>query len=140
MADFLKLLEEGKLIERKTEQGKGSKEGRAAIHGSKEKAHTTPGKSRVRIYNSITDALRNGYMGQIFSTKGADRLYVITKRKWGKDDEQEVAGRVAKGFTPGSVPASFKDVKRYSVRTMVRHSGSADKKLKGSKYWKSKRK
>mgnify|MGYP003346965258 CR=1 FL=1 len=125
MISFLNILEESKLIERKTEHGRGSREGRKAIHGSKEKAHTTPGKSRVRIYNSITDALRNGYIGQIFSTKGADRLYVITKRKWGTDDEQEVAGRVAKGFSPGTIPSSFKDVKKYSVRTMVRHSGAS---------------
>lgn len=142
MKDFIDLLNESnQLAERKTESGKGSKEGRQAIQkSSREKAHTTPGKSRVRIYNSITDALRNGYMGQIFSTKGADRLYVITKQKWGKDDEQMVGGRTAKGFSPGTIPSSFKDVKRYAVRTMVRHAGKSDKRSKGEKYWKSKHK
>jgi hypothetical protein len=138
MKDFISLLEEISIIERKTEKGRGSKEGRQAIQkSSREKAHTTPGKSRVRIYNSITDALKNGYMGQIFSTKGADRLYVITKQKWGKDDEQMVGGRTAKGFSPGSIPSSFKDVKRYSVRTMVRHAGKTGSRAKGKKYWKS---
>jgi hypothetical protein len=133
MKDLISLLEEISISERKTEKGRGSKEGRQAIQqNSRDKAHTTPGKSRVRIYNSITDALRNGYMGQIFSTKGADRLYVITKQKWGKDDEQMVAGRTAKGFTPGSIPSSFKDVKKYSTRTMVRHAG-ADKPKKAKK-------
>ena len=142
MKDFIDLLNESyQISERKTEKGKGSKEGREAIQkSSMKKAHTTPGKSRVRIYNSITDALRNGYMGQIFSTKGADRLYVITKQKWGKDDEQMVGGRTAKGFSPGSIPSSFKDVKRYAVRTMVRHAGKSDKRAKGGKYWKSEKK
>lgn len=132
MKDFISLLEEISITERKTEKGRGSKEGREAIQqGSQKKSHTTPGKSRVRIYNSITDALRNGYMGQIFSTKNADRLYVITKQKWGKDDEQMVGGRTAKGFSPGSIPSSFKDVKKYATRTMVRHSGASKKKNKG---------
>jgi hypothetical protein len=133
MVNLIELLNEAsQLVERRTEKGKGSKEGRAAIQGSNmKKAHTTPGKSRVRVYNSITDALKNGYMGQIFSTKAADRLYVITKRKWGKDDEQMIGGRVAKGFSPGSIPASFKDVKKYAVRTMTRHSGAK----KNKKYW-----
>lgn len=131
MKDLISLLEEIMLTEKKTEKGKGSKAGRQAIQKSeREKPHTTPGKSRVRIYNSITDALRNGYMGQIFSTKGADRLYVITKQKWGKDDEQMVAGRTAKGFSPGSIPSSFKDVKKYATRTMVRHSGGGNRKYK----------
>lgn len=142
MTDLIGLIEEGKIFESKTEKGKGSKAGREAIqsHGGA-KAHTNPGKSRVRIYNSISDALRNGYMGQIFSTKEADRLYVITKGgKWGTDKEQIINGRTAKGFSPGTIPSSFKDIKKYSVRTMVRHSGAKDKKFKGKNYWKSDRK
>ena len=139
MGDLLALINESK-----TEKAQGSKEGRKSIlHQGKEtghKAHSNPSKSRVRVYDSITDALRRGYVGQIFSTKEADRLYVITKQKWGNDNEQIINGRSAKGFTPGSIPASFKDVKRYSVRTMVRHSGDTSKKYKGKGYWKSKRK
>ena len=129
-----------KVEESRTERGKGSKEGRSAIQNFDKKHHVNPKKSRVRVYNSITDALRRGYTGQIFSTKGADRLYVITKQKWGKDNEQIINGRSAKGFSPGSIPAEFSDVKRYAVRTMVRHAGESDKRFKGKKYWKSKRK
>lgn len=142
MINFIQILKESNaLVERKTEKGKGSKEGRDAIQPkSMGKSHTNPVKSRVRVYNSITDALANGYVGQIFSTKNADRLYVITKQKWGKDDEQMVGGRTAKGFTPGSIPASFKDVKKYSIRTMVRHAGKGGKSAKSNKYWKSERK
>ena len=116
-----------KVQESRTESAKGSREGRKAIQTHKKELHSNPKKSKVRVYNSITDALRRGYIGQIFSTKGADRLYVITKQKWGKDDEQIISGRSAKGFTPGSIPASFSDVKKYSVRTMVRHAGGSKK-------------
>lgn len=116
-----------KVQESRTEKAKGSKEGRESIQKFEKKSHANPKKSRVRVYNSITDALRRGYVGQIFSTKGADRLYVITKQKWGKDKEQIVHGRSAKGFSPGSIPAEFSDVKRYAVRTMVRHAGGSKK-------------
>jgi hypothetical protein len=113
------------------EMGRGSTEGRDKMlkgRGSKSKAS----KSRVRVYNSITHALKNGYVGQIFSTKDADRLYVITKQKWGKDDEQIISGRSAKGFPSG---APFTDVKKYAVRTMLRHGKQKTKKFKGKKYW-----
>ena len=113
-----------KLIkETRATSGKGSVEGRGKMLSSKKKSHSQPSKSKVKVYNSITDALKRGYVGQIFSTKNSDRLYVITKRKWGKDDEQMVSGRVAKGFSPGSIPSSFKDVKKYSINTMKRYSG-----------------
>ena len=136
-----KLLKGSKKVqEERTESGKGDREGRKAIQSHGEKSHVNPKKSRVRVYNSITDALRRGYIGQIFSTKDADRLYVITKKKWGKDQEQIINGRSAKGFSPGSIPASFGDVKKYAVRTMVRHAGASDKRFKGKDYWKSKKK
>lgn len=125
------------LKESRHEFGMGSASGRSKGISSIKKDHTKAGKSKVKIYNSITDALKRGYMGQVFSTKNADRLYVITKAKWGKDDEQIINGRSAKGFTPGSIPASFKDVKGYAVRTMVRHSGHKGKEETGGKYWKS---
>ena len=134
MKDFIKLL-----VETRAEAGRGSKEGRSAIHTSDKKAHVKASKSRVRVYKSITDALRKGYMGQIFSTTGSDRLYVITKAKWGKDDEQIINGRSAKGFSPGSIPSKFSDVRKYAVRTMVRHSGTTGKKVKSKDFWKSKR-
>jgi hypothetical protein len=133
--DLLKLLKETR-----ASVGQGSSSGRdKMISSTKRKDHTKASKSRVKVYNSITDALKKGYEGQIFSTKNADRLYVITRRKWGKDDEQVVNGRVAKGFSPGSVPSTFKDVKRYAVRTMVRHGKNNSHKFTGNNYWKSKR-
>lgn len=132
--DLLKLIKETR-----ASLGKGSASGRSRGLQSGGKDHAKAAKSRVKIYNSITDALKKGYEGQIFSTKNADRLYVITRRKWGKDDEQEVNGKVAKGFTPGSVPASFKDVKRYAVRTMVRHGRNKSNKFQSKQYWKTKR-
>lgn len=122
------------ISESKTEKAKGSSSGRDKMMKGKNKPHTKAAKSKVRIYGSIKDALCNGYIGQIFSTKNSDRLYVITKRKWGDDDEQECGGRVAKGFTPGSIPSSFRDVKKYAARTMVRHGKSASSNLK--KYFK----
>lgn len=118
------------------EMGRGSTEGRGKMlkgQGSKRQAS----KSRVRVYNSITHALKNGYVGQIFSTKDADRLYVITKQKWGKDDEQIISGRSAKGFPAG---ASFENVKKYSVRTLLRHGKQNTSKFKSKKYWSRKQK
>lgn len=108
------------LNETRGETGRGSAQGRAAIHSTGEKASAK--KSRVFVYGSIMDALKKGKYGQIFSTKKANRLYVVTKRKWGKDSEQEYAGRVAKGFSQKTIPSSFNDVKKYSQRTMTRHA------------------
>jgi hypothetical protein len=118
------------------EMGRGSTEGRDKMlkrSGPKRKAS----KSRVRVYDSITHALKNGYVGQIFSTKDADRLYVITKQKWGKDDEQIIAGRSAKGFPTG---APFSTVKKYAVRTMLRHGKQKTSKFKSDRYWSRKQK
>ena len=126
--------------ETRTSSGQGSESGRQKGLGSTKKSHSKASKSRVKVYKSITDALKNGYVGQIFSTKNSDRLYVITKRKWGKDDEQEVGGRVAKGFSPGSIPSNFSDVKKYAVRTMLRHGKQKSSKFKSEKYWSRKQK
>jgi hypothetical protein len=117
------------------EMGRGSTEGRQKMlkGGAKRKAS----KSRAQVYNSITHALKNGYVGQIFSTKDADRLYVITKQKWGTDDEQIVAGRSAKGFS-SSTP--FSEVKKYAVRTLLRHGKQKTSKFKSKKYWSRKQK
>jgi len=78
-------------------------------------------KSRVKVYDTIMDALKHGYVGQIFSTRGAKRLYVITRRKWGQSGQQEFNGKVAKGFSPGTIPSDWKNVKKYSTRTMQRY-------------------
>lgn len=100
------------------------------MKSSGKKFHSKAGSSKARRYKSITDALGKGSMGQIFTTKGADRLYVITKRKWGKDDEQMVGGRVAKGFGEGT---PYKDVKKYSLRTLQRHGKYNTKAFKKKK-------
>lgn len=132
MKDFIDILTEAK-----TEKAKGSKEGRDKMlsSGKNGNGKTKSQKSRVKVYKSITDALKKGYIGQMFSTKDSGRLYVITRKKWGKDNEQIINGRSAKGFSPGSIPSSFKDVKGYAVRTMVRHTGSRSKKDRGAPYW-----
>jgi len=84
-------------------------------------------KSKVKNYPSIKIALRRGYPGQIFSTKGAARLYVISKAGWGKKS----SGRIAKGFTPGSATPSAKwdSIKGHSVRTMKKHGKQKSKKF-----------
>jgi len=122
-----------KVSEARSESGKGSKSGRAAIQDYKKKGHANPVKSRVRIYPSIRRALEKGYVGQKFSTKNADRLYVITKQKWGKDREHIVNGRVAKGFSPGSIPSSYSDVQGYAIRTMQRYAGASKRKKRRKK-------
>tara|TARA_R100000951_G_scaffold65649_2_gene55383 strand:- start:419 stop:847 length:429 start_codon:yes stop_codon:yes gene_type:complete len=83
-------------------------------------------KGRVKVYDSIADALSKGSVGQIFSTRAAGRMYVISKAKWGKKS----SGKIAKGFTPGSsTPSSkFGSIKKHAARTMLRH-GQGSKKL-----------
>tara|TARA_R110002124_G_scaffold162895_2_gene330233 strand:+ start:236 stop:646 length:411 start_codon:yes stop_codon:yes gene_type:complete len=135
--DLLNLIREAKAL---AAGGKGSEEGRSKGLTSSKKAHAKSSKSRVKVFDSITDALKNGYVGQMFSTKNSDRLYVVTKRKWGTDDEQEVGGRVAKGFSPGSIPSKFADVKKYAVRTLLRHGKQKSGKFKSEKYWSRKQK
>jgi hypothetical protein len=129
LIDILQEVNEGR-----AEKGQGSKAGR--------KKYTTPEgkkskpvkarKSRVRIFDTIQDALKSSApYGTIFSTKGADRLYVISRKKWGKDKESQVGVRIAKGFTPGSATpsASWPSIKAHSIRTMLKHGGSKSKRL-----------
>jgi len=107
----------------------GSKEG---TKGRQRKGVTKSTKSRVKVYPTIMDALRQGKFGDIFSTDGSERLYVITKQKWGTDDEQAVGNKVAKGFTPGSATpsADWKSIKKHAVRTRLRHRKTSDNRLK----------
>jgi hypothetical protein len=126
------------IVESKAEKAKGSKSGRDKMMSGKGKAHSFSAKSRVKVYPSIKKALCTGFIGQIFSTTDSDRLYVITKRKWGTDDEQECGGRVAKGFSPGTIPSTFRDVKKYAARTLIRHGKSSSSNL--NRYFKSKAK
>ena len=112
-------------------KAKGSKKGRekyTSKEGTKEKGAVKSRKSRVRVYATIAKALEQGYAGQMFSTKGADRLYVISKAGWGKKS----SGRIAKGFTPGSsTPSSdWKSVKAHSMRTSLKHGTTHSGRLK----------
>ena len=95
---------------------------------SKEKSdnHKKAFKGRVRNYETIKDALSDGKYGDIFSTKGADRLYVISKGKWG---EKSGRGKIAKGFTPGSSTpgAGWGSVKKHAARTILRYGKGSDK-------------
>jgi len=106
-----------------------------------EKKVAKASKSRVKVYDSIKQALEQGSMGQIFSTDKADRMYVLTKHKWGKSGQQTVGGKTAKGFTPGSATpgASWKDIKGYAVRTMAKHGGKQLKSISGGRYTKKKK-
>lgn len=84
-------------------------------------------KGRVKTYDTIKKALTAGSYGQIFSTKGASRMYVISKGKWGAKSGK---GKIAKGFTPGSsTPSSdFASVRKHAARTLLRH-GKGSRKL-----------
>jgi len=106
----------------------GSDEGRK-VYTSKRGAKreiTKSRKGRVKTYASIRAALADGSLGQIFSTRAADRLYVISKGKWGKKSGR---GKIAKGFTPGSsTPSSdFPSIKKHAARTMLRHGKGSTK-------------
>ena len=112
-------------------KAKGSKKGREKYTGKKgntqDKGAVKAGKSRVRVYATIAKALEQGYTGQVFSTQGADRLYVISKAGWGKKS----SGKIAKGFTPGSATPSsdWKSVKSHAVRTSLKHGTTSSKRL-----------
>jgi hypothetical protein len=85
-------------------------------------------KGRVKTYPSIKKALSDGQYGQIFTTKAAGRIYVISKGKWGKKSGR---GKIAKGFTPGSATPSsaFPSVVKHAARTKLRHGKGASKTL-----------
>ena len=103
-------------------------------------------KGRVKVYPTIKQALGSNSPGHIFSTKGARRLYVISKRTHGgTDSESVVSGRIAKGFTPGSATpsAEWGSVKDHAARVGHKYTGKKAKKLsakgrrearKGKKY------
>jgi len=122
------------ILEGRTESGQGSSKGRekyTSRDGAKKKGATKAVKGRVRVFATIAKALEQGTVGQVFSTKGSDRLYVISKAGWGKKS----SGKIAKGFTPGaSTPSSdWKSVKAHSNRTALKHGATKSKRLM-SKY------
>jgi len=109
-------------------EARGSKSGRE-VYGSKEGTKRNVKKAfkgRVITFDSIRDALNDGKYGQIFTTKAAGRLYVISKGKWGAKSGR---GKIAKGFTPGSsTPSSGWDsIKKHAARTTLRYGGGSDK-------------
>jgi len=109
-------------------EARGSKEGRKA-YTSREGAKRDTKKAfkgRVRNYDSIKHALSDGKFGDIFTTKSASRLYVISRGKWGKKSGR---GKIAKGFTKGSATpsADWGSVKKHAARTMLRHGKGSDK-------------
>tara|TARA_R110002074_G_scaffold375946_1_gene552731 strand:+ start:4254 stop:4694 length:441 start_codon:yes stop_codon:yes gene_type:complete len=119
------------IMEGKSESGQGSKKGRekyTSKDGATKKGAVKSTKSRVRIYATIAKALEGGKVGEIFSTQGSDRVYVISRAGWGSKSK----GKIAKGFTPGSsTPGSdFKSVKAHAARTMVKHGTSNSARLK----------
>tara|TARA_R100001086_G_scaffold245749_1_gene177064 strand:+ start:2071 stop:2448 length:378 start_codon:yes stop_codon:yes gene_type:complete len=107
-------------------ESKAHPEKRGSYHTLKD-GPVTAKKSKVKNYPSIKIALRRGYPGQIFSTKSAARLYVISKAGWGKKS----SGKIAKGFTPGAATPSAKwdSIKGHSVRTMKKHGGQRSRKF-----------
>ena len=109
-------------------EARGSKEGRKT-YTSREGAKRDVKKSfkgRVRTYDSIKSALSDGKFGDIFTTKAAGRLYVISKGKWGSKSGR---GKIAKGFTKGSATpsADFASVRKHAARTMLRYGKASDK-------------
>lgn len=130
---IIKILQE--LEESRAEKGRGSAAGRAkgvTGKGSPSK-NIKARKSRVTVFPTIKKALQSASpFGTMFSTKGADRLYVISKQKWGTDKQSQVGSRIAKGFTPGSSTpgASFPSIKAHSIRTALRHGASTSKTLR----------
>ena len=107
-------------------EGKSRPKSRGNYHTLKDGVVSAK-KSKVKNYPSIKVALRRGYPGQIFSTKGAARLYVISKAGWGKKS----SGKIAKGFTPGSSTPSAKwdSIKGHAVRTMKKHGKQRSRKF-----------
>tara|TARA_R110002051_G_C8458127_1_gene457902 strand:- start:50 stop:445 length:396 start_codon:yes stop_codon:yes gene_type:complete len=107
-------------------ESKAHPKDRGSYHTKKDGVVTSK-KSKVKNYPSIKIALRRSYPGQIFSTKGAARLYVTSNAGWGKKS----SGRIAKGFTPGSATPSAKwdSIKGHSVRTMKKHGKQKSRKF-----------
>lgn len=110
------------------QEARGSISGRK-VYTSKEGTKRDVKKSfkgRVKTYGSIRNALSDGQYGDIFTTKAAGRLYVISKGKWGAKSGK---GKIAKGFTPGSATpsAAWGSIKKHAARTKLRYGKGSDK-------------
>ena len=118
---------------RKLEEDKSSRypSGRGK-YSTKKKSGNLAIKSKVKVYDTIKDALKSKGPGHIFSTDGSRRLYVVSKRsKGGTDPESVVSGRIAKRFTPGSsTPSSeWGSVKDHASRVGHKYTAKKAKKL-----------
>tara|TARA_R110000737_G_scaffold353055_2_gene401958 strand:- start:631 stop:1056 length:426 start_codon:yes stop_codon:yes gene_type:complete len=107
------------------------KEGDTTEKGKGKRGHTKSQKGRVKTFDTIKKALGALSPGAMFSTDGADRTYVVSKRTHGGTDAAStVGGKIAKGFTPGSSTpgSSFSSIKKHAARTLIRY-GKASKGL-----------
>ena len=122
----MKLIEALELLDERKSGTSSGRETYTSKEGTKRDTKKTF-KGTVKTYKTIRDALSSGSIGQIFSTTGASRMYVISKGKWGKKSGR---GKIAKGFTPGSSTpsADFASVRKHASRTLLRH-GKGSKKL-----------
>ena len=62
---------------KEAKEGQKAFTSRKRVDTDRSKDRAQSAKSRVRVYKSIMDALRKGQYGQMFSTVGSDRLYVL---------------------------------------------------------------
>jgi len=101
--------------------------GNRADYG-KRKSIAKATKSKVKVYKTIRDALSKAGYGSIFSTKGAGRIYVVSKGTWGSKSGR---GKIAKGFTKGSATpnASWGSIKAHSIRTRKKHGKAKEARL-----------
>lgn len=114
------------LLEGKKAKGKS---GETTEKGGGKRSHTKSQKGRVKTFDTIKAALGALTPGAMFSTDGADRIYVVSKRTHGGTDAaSSVNGKIAKGFTPGSSTpgSSFSSIKKHAARTLIRY-GKASK-------------
>ena len=122
------LFESIELLEGRKAKGK---KGESTEKGGGKRSHAKSQKGRVKTFDTIKDALGALSPGDIFSTDGADRTYVVSKRTHGGTDAAStVGGKIAKGFTPGSSTpgSSFASIKKHAARTLIRY-GKASKSL-----------
>lgn len=105
-------------------KGKRYPKGRGSYSTKGKSGKTTAAKSKVKVYDTLEKGVCAGHAGQMMSTKGSKRIYVISKqRKKQKSHVPSCSGRIAKGFTPGSATpnAKFSSIKAHSVRTLRKH-------------------
>jgi len=113
-------------------KGKRYPSGRGKYKTKSKSSKATAVKSRVKVYDTLEKGVCAGYPGQMMSTKGSRRVYVISKqRKKQKSHVPSCSGRIAKGFTPGSSTpdSAFSSIKAHSVRTMRKHGKQKSKKF-----------